>query len=204
MLFEDTYLTIKLPAEGIYRAGGSRFVSYAFPVTAETDLKPMLNQVKALHPAATHYCWAVRLGSDQSAHRFNDDGEPAGSAGRPIINSILSKQLNNIMIVVVRYFGGTLLGIPGLISAYKAAAEDAIANAAIIESTFNDVYKIDFSHLQMNAVMKLVKDNNLKILIQSFEETNMLTIAIRKTLVDRVVNSLQKLEGISTAFLYSN
>ena len=204
MLFEDTYLTISAPAEGIYRASGSKFISYAFVLNKEADIKPILTKIKALHPAANHHCWAVRLGSDQSAHRFNDDGEPVGSAGRPIINTILSKRLNNIMVIVVRYFGGTLLGIPGLISAYKAATEDALNNAAIIEKTFDDIYKIDFDYLQMNAIMKLIKDNELNIIEQNFELACNITIAIRKTLVDRLTQNFQKLQNIKLTYLYSN
>lgn len=204
MLFEDTYLTIAAPAEGIYRVSGSKFVGYAFPVSKETDIKPTLNKIKAAHPTATHYCWAVRLGSDQSAHRFNDDGEPAGSAGRPIINTILSKRLNNVMVIVVRYFGGTLLGIPGLISAYKIAAAQALANAKVVEKTFNDVYRIDFGHLQMNAVMKLVKDNDLDVVEQNLKLACTLTLAIRKTRVDRFIQNFQKLEGVKLSYLYSS
>ena len=203
MLFEDTYFTIAQVAEGIHRAGGSRFISYAFPVSQETDIKAALSKIKLLHPAATHHCWAARLGADQSAHRFNDDGKPAGSAGRPIINTILSKRLNNVLVIVVRYFGGTLLGIPGLIGAYKAATEEALRNAAIIEKTFDDVYRIDFDYLQTNAVMKLVKDNNLQVLNQNFDQPSTITITVRKTLVDRITNSLNQIAGVKMGYLYS-
>lgn len=204
MLFDDTYLTIETPSEGIYRASNSKFLAYAYPVTSETQIKPIIAQLKADHPTARHHCWAIKLGTDQSAQRFNDDGEPAGSAGRPILNTILSKRVTNIMVVVVRYFGGTLLGIPGLITAYKTATEDALNKARIIEKTFNDIYQLDFDYLQMNDVMKIIKDKDLKILEQNFELKCSIKLSIRKTQVPQAEQNFLKIAKLKLTYLYSN
>jgi uncharacterized YigZ family protein len=156
MLFEDTYQSINAPAEGIFRDRGSKFLAFAFPLNNDAGLKQILSDLKSVHPKANHHCWALRLGIDRSVFRLNDDGEPAGTAGRPILNTLLSKDITNIVVVVVRYFGGTLLGVPGLINAYKTAAADALNNAVIIQKTLNDIYTIHFSYRQMNDVMRLI------------------------------------------------
>src|SRR6201996_6626837 len=140
MLFEDTYQTIKEPAEGVFRDRGSKFLALAYPITSETDIKNIIARLKADHPKANHHCWATRLGIDRSVFRINDDGEPSGTAGRPILNTLLSRNITNTLVVVVRYFGGTLLGVPGLINAYKTATEEALKVATVIEKTVNDVY----------------------------------------------------------------
>jgi len=147
MLFEDTYSTIEKPAEGIFRVRGSKFLAYAFPVSTENELKNILPQLKAEHPKANHHCYALRLGIDRSVFKINDDREPSGTAGRPILNTLLSRDLTNIVVIVVRYFGGTLLGVPGLINAYKSATEEALKQAVIIEKTVNDIYTIDFDYV---------------------------------------------------------
>src|ERR1700753_1032564 len=120
MLFDDTYRTIERPAEGLFRDRGSKFLAFAHPIAAENDLKNILAELKSIHPKANHHCWAFRLGIARSVFRENDEGDPAGTAGRPILNTLLSRDLTNILVVVVRYFGGTLLGVPGLINAYKS------------------------------------------------------------------------------------
>lgn len=204
MLFDDTYLTIASPSEAIYRASNSKFLAYAYPVSNETQIKPLIAQLKTVHPTARHYCWAIKLGTDQSAQRFNDDGEPAGSAGRPILNTILSKRITNVMVVVVRYFGGTLLGIPGLITAYKTATEEALNSAIIVEKTFNDVYQVDFEYLQMNDVMKLVKDNNLTVIEQNFDLKCSLKVSIRKTMIGNIEDLFYKINQVKLTYLYSN
>lgn len=170
MLFDDTYHTIEKPAEGIFRDRGSKFLAYAYPVINESELKSQLSVLKSEHPKANHHCWAMRLTPDRSVFRLNDDGEPSGTAGRPILNTLLSQNLTNVAVVVVRYFGGTLLGVPGLINAYKTAAEDALKQATIIEKTVNDVYTISFDYLRMNDVMRTIKDDNLTVVEQSFDK----------------------------------
>src|SRR5688500_2730354 len=119
MLFDDTYKTIDAPAEGVFRDRGSKFLGYAYPVLAECEVKGILANLRAEHGKARHFCWALRLSPDRSIFRIQDDGEPSGTAGRPILNTMLSADITNVLIVVVRYFGGTLLGVPGLINAYK-------------------------------------------------------------------------------------
>jgi uncharacterized YigZ family protein len=148
MLFDDTYRTIEKPAEGLFRDRGSKFLAFAYPVNKETDLKSNLVQLRSEHPKANHHCWAMRLTPDRSVFRLNDDGEPSGTAGRPILNTLLSHDLTNLAVVVVRYFGGTLLGVPGLINAYKMATEEALKQSVTVQKTINDVYTIEFDYLQ--------------------------------------------------------
>jgi uncharacterized YigZ family protein len=196
MLFEDTYRTIEKPAEGIFRDRGSKFLAYAFTVNAENELKNILSQLKTAHPKANHHCYALRLGIDRSVFRINDDGEPSGTAGRPILNTLLSRDLTNLVVIVVRYFGGTLLGVPGLINAYKSAAEEALKQAVIIEKTVNDIYTIDFDYLQMNDVMKIIKDDNLTVINPVFDNNCSIQISIRKTSVNQILAKLSKLNAI--------
>src|ERR1700759_2573897 len=169
MLFEDTYFTIEKASEGIFRDRGSKFLAYAYPISSDHDIKNIIAELKKENPKANHHCWAMRWSTDRSVFRINDDGEPSGTAGRPILNTLLSRNLTNIAVVVVRYFGGTLLGVPGLINAYRTAAELALNEATVIERTVNDVYTITFDYLQMNAVMKIIKDDNLAIISQAFD-----------------------------------
>jgi uncharacterized YigZ family protein len=144
MLFDDTYLTIAHPADGVFRDRGSKFMAFAYPIASEGEIKHIVALLKKEHPKANHHCWAMRLTPDRSVFRVNDDGEPSGAAGRPIVNTLLSRELTNILVVVVRYFGGTLLGVPGLINAYKKATEEALAAAQVISKTVNDVYTIKY------------------------------------------------------------
>lgn len=196
MLFDDTYLTIEKPAEAIFRDRESKFLAYAYPVKSNSDIKPLLSALKAEHPKANHHCLAMRLGTDRSVFRINDDGEPSGTAGRPILNTLLSRNLTNVLVVVVRYFGGTLLGVPGLINAYRTAAEEALNAAAIIEKTVNDVYIIGFEYPFMNDVMRIIKDDNLEILEQQYDNTCVVKISIRKMQVNRSISKLEKVEGV--------
>ena len=200
-LFEDTYFTIDTTSEGLFRDKGSKFLAYAYTFKDEALLKDILSHLKELHPKARHYCWAYRLTPDRSVFRFNDDGEPSGTAGRPILNVLLSKDVTNTLIVVVRYFGGTLLGVPGLIHAYKTAAVEALTNAQIVERTINDVYRIDFDYLQMNDVMRLVKDENLAILNQHFDNRCILEVEVRKMQVNQFVSKLDNIDAVQYAYL---
>jgi uncharacterized YigZ family protein len=194
MLFDDTYLTIEKPSEAIFRDRGSKFLAFAYPINSEADIKAILTVLKTEHPKANHHCWAMRLGIDRSVFRINDDGEPSGTAGRPILNTLLSRNITNILVVIVRYFGGTLLGVPGLINAYKTATEDALNTAVIIEKTLDDTYIISFDYQQMNDIMKIIKEDNLTILEQQFDNHCMVKIAIRKMQVNRSINKLEKVE----------
>jgi len=203
MLFDDTYKTIAAPAIGDFRDRGSKFLAFAYPVTSEQQIKPLIDKLKSEHPKANHHCWAMRLTPDRSVFKLNDDGEPSGTAGRPILNTLLSQDVTNILIVVVRYFGGTLLGVPGLINAYKSAAVDALTNTQIISKTVNDIYAITFNYLQMNEVMRIIKENDLEIISQQFDNDCRIELSIRKMQVNVVLGKLEKVKGVITNYLGS-
>ncbi|MES2379389.1 MAG: YigZ family protein [Bacteroidota bacterium] len=203
MLFDDTYRTIEHSSEGIFRDRGSKFLAYAYPITSEAEIKGIVASLKSEHPKANHHCWAVRLTTDRAVFKLNDDGEPSGTAGRPILNILLSKDLTNILVVVVRYFGGTLLGVPGLINAYKMATEEALIHAVIIEKTVNDVYTISFDYLQMNDIMRLIKDADLTIFNQQFDNDCSMQVSIRKMQVNTVLDRLQKVTGVKFKYDHS-
>lgn len=203
MLFDDTYLTIEAKSEGIFRDRGSKFLGFAYPILSDQDIKNIVAELKKEHPKANHHCWAMRWSTDRSVFKLNDDGEPSGTAGRPILNTLLSKNITNVAVVVVRYFGGTLLGVPGLINAYKSATELALAEAKITEKTVNDVYTIAFDYLQMNAVMRIVKEDNLQLLEQAFANSCIIKVSIRKMQVEQVISKLQKLTSVKIIYDYS-
>ena len=200
MLFDDTYFTIKSASTGIFKDRGSKFLAFAYPITHEHDIKENLIFLKSIHTKANHHCWALRLSNDRSVFKLNDDGEPSGTAGRPILNILLSKDLTNILVVVVRYFGGTLLGVPGLINAYKCATEDAISNAEIISQTVNDVYTITFDYIQMNSIMKVIKDDCINIIKQQFDNNCSVQLSIRKSMVNQTVSKFNKIDGINIKY----
>ncbi len=195
MLFNDTYRTIENAAEGTFKDKGSKFIAYAFPFHKEEELKPILAKLRTAHGKARHFCWAFRLTPDRSIFRINDDGEPSGTAGRPILNTLLSNDLTNILVVVVRYFGGTLLGVPGLINAYKSATAEALLEAQQIEKTINDCYQLTFDYLAMNEVMKTIKEEEIVIRNQAFDTTCSIEIEVRKA---KLNNILERLESIAT------
>ncbi|TFF35624.1 IMPACT family protein [Mucilaginibacter psychrotolerans] len=196
MLFDDTYKTIASASEGVFRDRGSKFLGYAYPVSSDVDIKPLVAKLKAEHPKANHHCWAIRLGIDRSVFRVNDDGEPSGTAGRPILNTLLSKNITNVLVVVVRYFGGTLLGVPGLINAYKLATEAALEQAQIVEKTVNDVYTITFEYALMNDVMRIIKEEHLQVLEQIAELDCSIKFSVRKTQVEQVMGKLNTHKGL--------
>jgi uncharacterized YigZ family protein len=196
MLFEDTFKTIRTPAEGIFKDKGSKFLAYAYPILHENEVKPLVENLKKEHFKAVHHCYAYRLGLDRSNFRVNDDGEPSGTAGRPILNTLLSQEITNILVVIVRYFGGTLLGVSGLINAYKSATIEALAVADIIEKTVNDVYIVSFEFVQMNDVMKVVKEFGLKIRNQTYDNQCTMELEFRKTLTNQVIGKFEKIDGI--------
>ncbi|MFC4210664.1 IMPACT family protein [Pedobacter lithocola] len=203
MLFDDAYRTIAGNAEGIFRDKGSKFIAYAYPIRNEDEVKPLIAILKAEHGKARHFCYAYRLTPDRSIFRINDDGEPSGTAGRPILNCLLSEDLTNVLIVVVRYFGGTLLGVPGLINAYKCASIEAIKSTSIITKTVNDVYEVIFEFLQMNDVMKLIKEENLAALSQNFDVECFIKFEVRKAQLNHVLSRFEKIEGLKLKYLYT-
>jgi uncharacterized YigZ family protein len=183
------YRTIQASSQGIYKEKGSKFLAFAFPVNSEDELKEHLEKLRKEYFDARHHCYAFVLGADKSRFRANDDGEPNHSAGDPILGQIRSKDLTNILIVVVRYFGGTKLGVSGLIQAYKVAAEDALKNAVIIEVDVMNEISIQYDYSATPDVMKLVKDFDLVIKEQSFEDRSLLKaefkISVEEKLMDR-------------------
>ena len=201
MLFDDQYKTIKNPSEGIYRDKGSKFLAFAYPFQKEEQLKEIIAKLKSEHPKANHHCYAYRLTPDRSIFRANDDGEPSGTAGRPILNTLLSRDLTNILIIVVRYFGGTLLGVSGLINAYKQATEEALNKADVIYKTVQDVYQIKFEYPLMNDVMKIIKDEVLDNFNQEFDLSCKIEIAINKSEVTRIIGKLEMLTPIKLKYL---
>ena len=201
MLFDDTYRTIAGPCEGVFKDRGSKFIAFAYPITGDAEIKAIVARLKAEHTKANHHCWAMRLGTDRSVFRVNDDGEPSGTAGRPILNILLSHNLTNVLIVVVRYFGGTLLGVPGLINAYKNAAEEAVKVADVIEKVVSDVYSIRFDYPLMNEVMRIIKNEHLEVIQQQMDTACDIRVGIRKSSVERVVPLLQHLRGVEVKWV---
>ncbi|WP_343534498.1 YigZ family protein [Pedobacter sp.] len=201
MLFNDTYQTIAHASEGIFRDKGSKFIAYAYPIKLETEVKELVAKLRTEHPKARHFCWALRLSPDRNIFKLNDDGEPSGTAGRPILNSLLSADVTNILVVVVRYFGGTLLGVPGLINAYKSATVEALNAAEIITKTVNDVYELEFDYLMMNDIMRTMKEEQLNIIKQNFDTYCSLTFEVRKANLNMVIKKLDKIEGLKITYL---
>ncbi|MEZ0487356.1 IMPACT family protein [Fibrella aquatica] len=201
MIIDDTFHTLAGEATGEFRDRGSKFLAFAYPINSETDTRTYLDLLRAQHPKAVHHCYAYRLGVDKNNFRANDDGEPSGSAGRPILNVLYSRELTNVLVVVVRYFGGTLLGVPGLINAYKTATIAALDAATITEQTVNEIYQVRYPFEQMNEVMRLVKEQHLTVLKQDYDTACILDIEVRKSLVSTVLERLGKLEGISLRFV---
>lgn len=180
----DTYKSIFSPAEGVYKELGSKFLSFAFPVDTEEQAKEKIASIKKEFFDARHHCYAYRIGLTGEPWRINDDGEPSSTAGRPILGQILSNELSDILIVVVRYFGGIKLGVPGLIRAYKAAALDAITSATVVEKVAKEEFTLNFSYLQMNDVMKVLKDMDISPSGQDFSLECRLSVKVRLSQVE--------------------
>jgi uncharacterized YigZ family protein len=180
MLFEDTYRTVTEISEGIYKEKGSKFIARCYPVRTESEVKQRLEEIKKEYFDARHHCYAYIIGYDKSGWRMNDDGEPSGTAGKPIYGQLQSFDLTNCLLVVVRYFGGIKLGVSGLINAYKAAARDAIENSTIIEKTINEIYRLEYPYEMINDAMKLLKDNEGQIIETGYETQSFIIFKIRR------------------------
>jgi uncharacterized YigZ family protein len=189
----DLYRTIQDPSEGSYKEKGSKFLAYAYPLSDEETIKLQLETLHKQYYDASHHCYAWRLEPGKTRYRYNDDGEPSGSAGKPIYGQIISRDLTDLLVVVVRYFGGTLLGVGGLIHAYRSAASDALDHARIIECRVFDRLSVEFEYGRMNGVMKVVKDYQLEIEDQKFGLDCSLTLKIWKRQMDRVLASFSKI-----------
>lgn len=192
----DSYKTIEHESEGQYREKGSKFFAYAFPVKTEEETKEILRQIKKTHHSARHHCFAWRIGYKEIIERANDDGEPSSTAGKPILTQLQKYELTNVLLVVVRYFGGILLGTGGLINAYRTAAADALEHAGIVTKTIEQHFRLKFSYPQMNDVMSVIKQENLQISDTRFELDCQVDMAVRQSSAARIVKLFKPLKGV--------
>ena len=193
---DDTYRTIRDLSEGYYTEKRSRFLSFALPVRTPDEVKTQLDIYRKKYYDARHVCWAYMLGPDRTTFRANDDGEPSSTAGKPILGQINSNNLTDILIIVVRYFGGIELGTSGLIVAYRTAAAEAIAAARIEERTVDETITITFEYPHLNSVMRIVKEDKPDVLAQSFELTCEMTLRIRQSRMDALKSRLLKVDSL--------
>ena len=194
---EDTYRTIAAPSEGIYVEKRSKFLAFALPVSSVEEVKMHIGRFQKEYYDARHVCYAYMLGAERKEFRANDNGEPSGTAGRPILGQINSRQLTDVSVVVVRYFGGIKLGTSGLITAYKAAAAEALEAAQIIEKTVDEEMTVTFEYPFMNDVMRIVKEESPRILDQSYDTDCVLRLSIRRSLAARLREKLGKVTSAS-------
>lgn len=193
----DLYKTIDFPSEEILlKEKNSKFFGYAFPVTTEEEIKEILERLRKEHFSARHWCYAYQIGTEKIQYRANDDGEPNNSAGMPIYGQIQSFEVTNILVVVVRYFGGVKLGVGGLISAYKLTAQMALENSEIVERTIDKHFIISFGYANMNKVMRIIKEKNLQIVSQKMEMDCEIEISIRKKNVQNLLDTFENLYEI--------
>ena len=204
MEYTDTYKTIGVPSEGLYKEKGSKFIAYAFLVSNEIQIKEITARLKKEHHSARHHCFAWRLGPDQQLFRINDDGEPSGTAGRPIFGQIQQRELTDILVVVVRYFGGILLGTSGLTNAYKQAASDALTNAATVEKIVETVIEVNFDYMAMNEFMTLLKEFQLEMQESHFDLSCQAKILVRKQLAAIVMEKLGNIDKLSASAIVDN
>lgn len=200
-MFDDTYRTIAAPAEVLFKEKGSKFLAFAFPVRTTDEVKEHLDALRKQYFDARHHCYAYILGANKDAWRANDDGEPSGTGGRPIHGQLLSADLTDTLIVVVRYFGGILLGASGLANAYKTAARDAIDHAEIVERTIDVRYRLRFEYALMNDVMRIIKDFDLKPENQHFDLDCTLDLSVRQSLSVRLYDAIVNLRAVTIEVL---
>ena len=192
---EDTYLTLEAAAEAASRERSSKFLAYAYPVRTEEEIREHLDALRKRHFDATHHCYAWRLGPRGERSRTNDDGEPSGTAGKPILGQLLSAEVTDCLIVVVRYFGGTKLGVPGLIAAYREAAAEALAAATVVERTVDREIRVDFPYMAMNDVMRAIKECRPTVRTQRFDNLCTMELTIRESRADELEERLKKAGG---------
>lgn len=198
MLFSDIYKTIDNKANGLFKDRGSRFIAIAIPVTTQEEIKNRLEELRKEYHDARHHCYAWVLSPDRQAWRVNDDGEPSGTAGKPILGQINSRELTNILVVVIRYFGGTLLGVSGLINAYRTAAADALDNAAVIERHLAERWTVTFPYSVMNDVMKVFKDESCIQSAHNYSGNDVtVDVSFRSSLSEQVTGRLCKINGLT-------
>lgn len=191
----DSFKTIARAAETTYRQLSSKFLTYAYPVETEAEIKEYLDALRKRWYDATHHCYAWRLGPHGEQFRANDDGEPSSTAGKPILGQLLSQEITNCLVVVVRYFGGTKLGVPGLIAAYKESTAQVLAECEIVEKTVDVTMRVEFSYVAMNDIMRIVKDMQPRIVDQQFDNLCIMTLSIRESESEQLLGRLEKVEG---------
>ena len=189
----DTYLTIQDKSEGIYTEKRSKFLAFAHPIETIDEIKDLITDYKKKYYDARHVCYAYMLGPERTDFRVNDDGEPSSTAGKPILGQINSRELTNILVVVIRYFGGVKLGTSGLIVAYREAAAEALSAATVIERTSEETVTFTFPYVMMNSVMRVVKELNPRIVEQKYDETCIITLAIKRSMAPMLEERLNKL-----------
>lgn len=189
---EDSYLTLEAPAEAAGRERSSKFLSFAYPVQSEEQIREHLDALRKRYYDATHHCYAWRLGVAGETFRANDDGEPSGTAGKPILGQMLSRGVTDALIVVVRYFGGTKLGVPGLIAAYKESAAEVLDNARIVSRTVDRIFCAEFAYLAMNDIMRVIKDEQPAIRSQHFDNLCRIELSIRESCAEKLIEKLKK------------
>jgi uncharacterized YigZ family protein len=192
----DEYYTLSKPSEGIFKDKGSKFIAKAYPVYSETEIKAIQEQLRSEYHDARHHCYAYMLGADKKVFRANDDGEPSSTAGKPILGQIKSFDLTNVLIVVIRYFGGTKLGVSGLIHAYKTATEEALKSAEIIKKTLHDYYILKFDYAAMNTIMRILKEENIEQADQKFDLTCSVIINFRKADTEKILSKFDRIENL--------
>lgn len=200
----DVYRTIESDAEALFKEKSSKFLCFAYPVTTEEQIRERLEVLYKKYYDATHHCYAWRLGPRGESFRANDDGEPSSTAGKPILGQLLSHEITDCLIVVVRYFGGTKLGVSGLIEAYKTSAAEVIAAAEVVERTVDERIEVRFSYMAMNEVMRVVKDLQPKIVEQCFDNLCTMTLTIRQSLSEQLLTRLSKVEGAQAEIVTNN
>ena len=193
---DDTYYMLATRGEGLYKEKGSKFIASAFTVMSEDEAKAAITEIRKKYFDARHHCYAYMIGPDKKIFRASDDGEPSGTAGKPILNQILSKDVTNVCVVVTRYFGGIKLGTSGLINAYKTASREALDNAQIVEKTINDFYSLEFEYPLMNEVMRIMKEEDLEQLNPRFELDCYLEFSTRKNDASRISEKFRNLFGV--------
>ncbi len=196
MTQNNFYFSIERPSVAEFKDRGSKFIGYTFPVKDVRESKEKLALIKKEHPKAAHYCFAYRIGLDGNSFRVSDDGEPSGTAGRPILGQIDSRQLINVLVIVVRYFGGTLLGVPGLVNAYKTSAAQALEASSIIKKPVLVNYRLRFDYTQMNEVMRLVKQFDCLVFKQETQLFCSLEMGIPKDKLEEVLGKLKDIRGV--------
>ena len=196
MMEYDFYYTIETSGVAETTERGSKFIAYAYPIKDKDEFKKCLNELKSEHPKATHHCFAYRIGFDGNNFRASDDGEPSGTAGRPILGQIDSKGLVNIAVIVVRYFGGTLLGVPGLISAYKSAAALVLQTVPFVQKNIEELYRVEFDYTMMNEIMGIIKQNQCRITAQELQLFCKINIAIPRNRLQQILGKLNNLKNV--------